>query len=339
MIQSQDFPKEITRAAPSSATYPFWWVRGIVLDVQEVERPANDDKLKHLRDTLIKIGDVDNPDDGYDVRIEGNWHSIEPNDAVSLLGHEPADAGRVSFPRLFINHHTSDYRRAYPPASRLPYGVLPIVEWKYWLAGKLPANTQTKWINGVILLGALLLPYFVVGNVLGPPIAIGLAFAVLVIATPFIIATVLLGLYLRWLVSQPRFTWESKAPLPLWAKNIADYLNHSRQDLTSVYELTAKELVKWAHKNPDPGKDWVPVQRGAHTVGLLHKSSKPDNAIAAGAAPAIVGVPFGSGRIVDSLLEGNHPSTLPAPQAAPPNTPKPIDPKTETYKNKYDLGD
>ena len=100
-------------------------MRGIVLDVQEVERPTGDDKLKHLRDLLLKVGDVDNPDDGYEVRIEGNWHNIEPNDAISLLGHERFNATRISHPRVYINHHTGDFRRAYPPSTQLTGTHLP----------------------------------------------------------------------------------------------------------------------------------------------------------------------------------------------------------------------
>lgn len=265
----QTLPPEIAQLDIFPPNFPIWWVRGIVLDVREVERPTGDDKLKHLRDTHIQVGDVDNPKDGYDLRIEGNWHNIEPNDAVSLLGHERKGAQRVSFPRLFINHHTGEYRRAYPPAARLPYGVLPIVEHKYWLAGKLPAAGASKLLNLWKLVAALCIPSLILWGVGGPLFALLFLIALLLLALPWIVAAVLLGLYVRWLLSQPRFTWEEKNPPPLFAKNILDYLNFVHFDMTPMYQVTAEKLIEWARKNPAPELEWVPAERGAHTVGLL----------------------------------------------------------------------
>ena len=244
-------------------------MRGIVLDVREVERPTGDEKLKHLRDLHLKIGDVDNPDDGYDVRIEGNWHNIEPNDAVSLLGHEPKGAARLSFPRLFINHCTGDYRRAYPPSARLTYGVLPVIERKYWLAAKSPASFAEKAQK---CLGescwSCCCPGCCCFRLAGLSRWFFLVLALL-FSVPLVAALVLGGLYLRWLVDQPPFTWEEKSPPPLVVKNVTDYVNFTRQDFTPAYEKLAESLRQWAFQNPDADLDWVPVERGTHMIGKL----------------------------------------------------------------------
>ena len=253
----------------------FWWVRGLVLEVNEVERPSDNDKLKHLRDLHLKIGDVDNPDDGYEVRIEGNWHNIEPNDAISLLGHEVKTQDRVSYPRLFINHCTGDYRRAYPVGARLPFGVLPIVEHKYWLAGALPTDGKGKLRNLWILLLAMTVPFIILGGVTGPLLAFLLFVGVLVLASPIIVLMVLLWLYLRWLLEQPRFSWEDKQLPPLWLYNVQGYIGFRRTDFTARYEKMAVALHRWALQNPAPELDWVPVARGAHTVGYLPPPPEP----------------------------------------------------------------
>ena len=104
--------------------HAFWWVRGEVLSVTEIERAtANPDKENpggRLRNRVIQIGDLDRPSDGYDIEIEGVSFPIEPNDIVSLLGHEPTSAKRVSAPRLLINHNTGGLiKRAYPRAKSL----------------------------------------------------------------------------------------------------------------------------------------------------------------------------------------------------------------------------
>lgn len=261
-----------------------WWVRGRVLDVQQVERPLNDPKLRGLfQDLQLQVSDADAPGDGYEFRIEGIHHSVELGDVVSLVGHEPADAKRISQPRLCVNHNTGSFDRVYPAASRLPYGVLPVVERKYWLAAKTPADARGKFKNLWILLAALSLPSFAIGFVAGPLAGILVGLALLILASPFIIAFALIGFYLRWLLNQPRFSTEEKELPPLILKNVRDYTDFHRFDLTALYEKIARVLHPWMLQHPEPQKKLVPVERGAHTVGLLEPAPAQ---IAAAPAPA-----------------------------------------------------
>ncbi|MBV9469562.1 MAG: hypothetical protein JOZ57_10005 [Abitibacteriaceae bacterium] len=282
MIELSAFPSSIAahirQNLPGHQT--MWWVRGLVLDIQQVERPTeNPDKQNpggRLRDLLLKVGDVDNPNDGYDVRIEGVYHQVEINDPVSLMGHEPITARRVSFPRLYINHSTGEFERAYPVATRLTYGAVPLVEHKYWLAAKTPANFAEKCKNLWILIAALAIPFFFIASFMGNPLYGGFIMILTVLLmTPLLIFSALAWAYIQWLTSQPRFSHEGKAPPPLWVHNIRQYVNFNRTDLTPLYEWLGDEIDTVVSKNPDPEKEFVPVARGIHTVGLLTASSPP----------------------------------------------------------------
>lgn len=280
--------KLLDEAMPSD--FKLWWVRGVVLDVQEVVRPTGDEKLQHLRDLVLKVGDVDNANDGYEVRIEGNHHSVEINDAVSLLGHERKNVERVSYPRLFINHNTQEFVRAYPDASSLRFGVVPAIEYKHWLAAWRPKAAG----GGCVFYGGLLV-VLGVANYLNNNGLLLMGGAALV-GVLFLLAPAIFTLLLsRWIVNvfygQPRFSFEPKyAPL-LVAHNYRYWKDFTREDLTPLYERLGHLVDVEVQANPAPELEFVPVHRGAHTVGLLtqpkpKKKRKQPKTPEAGATPA-----------------------------------------------------
>ena len=189
----QKFPSDIEAVLKKElpATHELWWVRGVVLTISEIERAtANPEKNNpggRLRNMVIQIGDLDRPSDGYDIEIEGVSFPIEPNDVVSLLGHEEKGAKRVSAPRLLINHNTGGLiERAYPLAKSLDWGVLPMIERKYSLAAKTPANPAEKLKNIFIFAGVALLPFMVFGGWLGGPLGVFVAlFLIALLVAPF----------------------------------------------------------------------------------------------------------------------------------------------------------
>lgn len=288
----REFPPAIADVLKNElpATHQFWWVRGVVLSVAEIERAtANPEKQNpggRLRNMVLQVGDLDNPDDGYDLEIEGVSYQIEVNDVVSLLGHEEKNAEQVSYPRLLINHNTGGLiTRCYPRAKSLGWGVLPMVERKYWLAAKTPANPAEKLKNFWIALAALLLPYILIGLFAGPygPFIIFGLLALLL--SPMIIGLFLAWKYMAWIEDQPRFSFESDLPR-LSVVNWRAYVNFNRQDLTRLYEKLARLFHDHALENPAPDVDFVPVDRGEHTIGLLNDAPEIPVAVSEPVAPA-----------------------------------------------------
>ena len=259
------------------ATHQLWWVRGVVLSIGEIERAtANPEKNNpggRLRNMVIQVGDLDNPSDGYDIEIEGVSYQIEPNDMVSLLGHEEKGAGQVSAPRLLINHNTGGLiERAYPLAKSLDWGVLPMIERKFWLSVKTPANPAEKFKNLWIALGVLLLPFIFLSFITGPAVVVLALVVILFLSVPWLVFVALLFKYLDWLEAQPRFSYET--PLPrLIVQNYRSFVNFNRHDLTPLYEKLARLLHVHALKNPAPDVDFVIVDRGSHTNGILSASA------------------------------------------------------------------
>ena len=261
------------------AHHKMWWVRGVVLDLHEVERPTENPEKQNpggrLRDTVLQVGDIDNPNDGYDVRIEGVHHQVEPNDIISLLGHEPLEAQRISHPRLYINHCTGEFQRAYPIATRLTYGVVPAIEYKYWLAAKTRANVKEKRRNFWMLAGAIMLGATLLLGMGNPLIALFVGGFLFLASLPLLIGLALGFAFMRFMLGQPRFSHENKVPPPLLIANCQEYINHTRTDLTALYETLAHRLHEWVRDNPDTENEWVPVARGIHTVGILSKVNAP----------------------------------------------------------------
>lgn len=271
----REFPPAIVKAMEIDDTdsHKFWWVRGVVISVTEIERAtANPEKQNpggRLRNMVLQIGDLDNPDDGYDIEIEGVSYQIERDDVVSLLGLEEKTATQVSYPRLIVNHNTGGLiERCYPLAKRLDWGVLPMVERKYWLSAKTPANPAQKTKNVWIALGALLLPFVLLGFMAGPfgPLMILGVFAFLL--SPWLFLFFGVFKYLHWIEAQPRFSFETDLPR-LTMQNYRAFVNFTRIDLTLDYEKLARLLHDHALDNPAPEVDFVIVDRGIHTNGLL----------------------------------------------------------------------
>ena len=273
--------KALIEKSMPAASQKIWWVRGIVLEVSETEHPTEKPEKQNpggrLRDLVLKIGDVDKPSDGYDVRIEGIHHEVEVNDVVSLLGHEPKNARKVSYPRLFINHNTDQFARAYPLAARLRYGLVPIVEYKYWLWARLPTKTSfaTKFSLAIFLL--VICPFLLVALVLlGMFMSLygtffgALFFAFLAIAAlPVLVPAVFFAFYVRWLNTQSRFSFEPYSTPFLFLHNLEQYFGYLCFDMTGLYEKLAHAIQAEVVGNPAPELDFVVVKRGIHTNGLL----------------------------------------------------------------------
>ena len=254
------------------ATHQLWWVRGVVLSVGEIERatanPEKDNPGGRLRNRVIQVGDLDRPSDGYDLEIEGVTYAIEPNDVVSLLGHEETDADQVSAPRLLINHNTGGLiERAYPRARTLDWGVMPMVERKYWLSTRTPATPAEKLKNLWIVLAVVLSP-FILAGLMGGWFAVFLLFGFVFIAAFFVLRQVLISEFLYWIEAQPLFSFETRLP-GLLTQNYRAFVNFKRHDLTALYEKTSRLLHSHALKNPAPDVDFVIVDRGSHTNGIL----------------------------------------------------------------------
>jgi hypothetical protein len=271
----QQFPPKVNAIinAELPATQKMWWVRGVVLNFAEIERATADPEKQNpggrLRNMVVQIGDLDNPQDGYDVEIEGVSYQLEINDIVSLLGHEAKDADQASAPRLLINHNTGGLiKRCYPLAKSLNWGVLPMVERKYWLSVKTPANPAEKLKNIWILAGVLALPFLVIGWFGG---FVALLMALLIMAfllAPWVVLAYLVTRYLDWIVEQSPFSFETPVPR-LVVQNYRAWVNFNRQDITLFYERLARALHAHAVENPDAEVEFVPVDRGSHTIGLL----------------------------------------------------------------------
>jgi hypothetical protein len=270
----QEFPPKINAVLNKELpkTQKFWWVRGVILEVVEIERAtANPEKQNpggRLRNMVLKVGDLDNPDDGYDFEIEGIHHQIEPNDLVSLLGHEPKNAKQVSHPRLVLNHSTGYFQRTYPLSKRLNWGVLPLIERKYVLAAKTPANPAEKLKNFWILLAVFVFPIVLLSFMVGPYGPIIVLGALLFLLAPWVIMVFLLLKFLGWIESQPRFTFE-KEPAGLLVTNWRGFVNFNRHDLTPLYEKLAGLFYDHVAENPAPEIGFEPVDRGMETVGAL----------------------------------------------------------------------
>lgn len=237
-----------------------WWVRGLVLDVQVVERPG-EQPGSGLKDTIVQVSDVDNPDDGYEIRFEGMYHSYELNDAVVLIGHEPQEKGRISYPRVCVNHNTGLFDRVYPPAGRMVYGRLTVAEWKFWLSAKTPVGVAGGIKN---LISLLLGPVGLFGCFLWP----GLLFLVAAFF-PFVLMGWLALRSLTMALEQPRFSGEGKKPKPYLLKNLEDWVKFDYVDLTPLYEELANRMHIWAIENPDEEGDFQIVPRGQHMIGAL----------------------------------------------------------------------
>jgi hypothetical protein len=272
----REFPPDIVKALQieEKDSHKFWWVRGVVLSVAEIERAtANPEKQNpggRLRNLVLQVGDLDNPEDGYDIEIEGVSYQIEINDMLSLLGLEPKAAKQISYPRLLINHNTGGLiERCYPLAKTLDWGVLPMIERKYWLSAKWPANPAQKMKNFWIFIGVALMPIVLIGLLTGGPLgAIGAPLLIGLLLSPMLIFLTLLWKYLNWIEAQPRFSFEKDLPR-LLVQNYRAFVNFNRADLTREYEKLARLLHEHALKNPAPDIGFVIVDRGAHTVGIL----------------------------------------------------------------------
>ena len=255
-----------------------WWVRGVVLNVEEIVRatgnPEKDNPGGRLRNRVIQIGDLDRDSDGYDVEIEGVTFPIQRDDVVSLLGHEEKGADQVSAPRLLINHSTGGpIERAYPLAKSLDWGMLPMVERKFWLSARTPANTLEKLKNLSVALTVVLSP-FVLAGLLAWPYGPLLLLAILLFAVPLIFRQILVSEFLYWLEAQPPFSFEKRLP-GLLTQNYRAFVNFNRHDLTPLYEKLARVLHVHAVKNPAPEVEFVIEDRGAHTNGLLSVPAMP----------------------------------------------------------------
>ena len=277
----QKFPSDIEAVLKTELpdTHAMWRVRGVVLNVGEIERAtANPEKNNpggRLRNMVIQVGDLDRPSDGYDVEIEGVTFPIQREDVVTLLGHEEKGAAKVSAPRLLINHTTGgQIERAYPLAKSLDWGVLPMIERKFWLSTKTPANPAEKFKNLWIALGVLLLPFIFLSFITGSAVVVLALVVILFLSVPWLVFVALLFKYLDWIEAQPRFSYET--PLPrLIVQNYRSFVNFNRQDLTPLYEKLARLLHVDAVKNPAPEVEFVIVDRGAHTNGLLSAPAAP----------------------------------------------------------------
>lgn len=263
----------LVSALPSSVW--LWQVRGIVLEVEEVIHPTENPEKQNpggrLRDLHLKIGDLDHPEDGYDVRIEGVYHQVEPFDVVSLLGHERTDAEAVSTPRLLINHNTGYFTRAYPIEKRLIYGVVPAVEYKYWLSFKYPLKPWFRFLNLWKLIFWTVVPFVVLFNIALPLFAFALLFS----AMPLIVFFVVVKYYL-WLAAQPKFSFEKGKTPSLFMRNVRDYMDSYHWDLTHVYEVAASLFHQDALDNPELDIGFVPAARGLDTIGALDEVKRPE---------------------------------------------------------------
>ena len=343
----QQFNKEISAylAGQYLGGDAFWQVRGIVLEVEEVEHPSRDEKARQLRDLLVKVGDLDDGSDGFDVRIEGVYYQIESHDIVSLVGHEREGATAVSHPRLIINHSTGGLiARVYPLGKRLIYGEMPLIEYKYWLARWLyfPRAARSlvlgvnfwkvfAWLAALWVFSKIGGEKFALFGLLGGFISMGFLLLVALSVLPTIAALKAV----ERLIAQPPFSFEKRKVPSLLMKNMGDYTSNIFFDITLAYEGLARRLHKDALKNPAPQIGFVPVERGLYTSGLLQPSVQflvPDTA------------PRPETQKPAQPTAPNRPVATAPPEQSKPRPPmprqatlEPTDPKTETYRNKTTL--
>ena len=295
-------------------THQFAWMRCEVIGVEQVERPpyksrlffAPKDAPRPAVDTRVSVIDKDTGE-GWDVRLTFA-QDIAPGDLVSLFGHEPVGADRLTVPRLLYNHNTGRYERAYRDISTMYGMVLTEINYKYVLSCRLPATSAnrrkdiqrkfhawflaaslppkirlrnyilaaipTAYLATVLLrlLAALFNPYILAS--LLPDLMLGL---VLVFAT-IVSVLVFLGLKLRHLIREPpRFRGDveySLAEMMGW-DNLTDYLRYVYWDITPLYEDAAQGVAAWVRKNPDEEAEFIaPPMRGTGEKGRIQQNPK-----------------------------------------------------------------
>lgn len=269
------FPAEVKSLidAKMPPTHLLWWIRGVVLAVSLVSVPRHGTNLPPEQDTRIKIGDLDAPGEGYDIVIKGppTSHDLAEGDIVSIFGHEPADAAIISDPRLLLMHNTGTFNRAYPDLIDKPWEHRSIIEHKYWLAARVPADRQHQLRTlGIAALVLLAIGLFITG---GNPIGILVLLLVAMFFIPLVVIPLLLALgaaaIMRQALAQKEFRGSTKAQGGL-SKAISDALKYRYIDLTNLYQDVAIAVQSWVRNNPDPAIGFVIyAQRGQGTQGWL----------------------------------------------------------------------
>ena len=252
-------------------THQMLCMRCVVMGVEQIERPpyksglffVSKDAAKPAVDTRVMVYDIDT-EEGWDLRLPFA-QDIAAGDLVSLFGHEPVRAERLTVPRLLYNHNTGRYDRAYRDISTLYGMVLTEINYKYVLSCRLPATPANRrkdiqrkfhaWFlaaslppgirlrNYVLaaiptaylvtvllrLLAALFNPYLLATFV--PDLMLGMVLAFATITSLLIFV----GLKLRHLIREPpRFRGDveySLSEMMGW-DNVTDYLRYVYWDIT-----------------------------------------------------------------------------------------------------------
>ena len=286
------------------------WVRCEVMGVEQVERPPYvsgrffSGKGKPAVDTRVAVFDKDTGE-GWDVRLTFD-QDIAAGDTVSLFGHEPVGANRLTVPRLLYNHNTDRYDRAYRDISTATGTALTEIDYKYVLSCRLPATLNNRrrdigrkfrdWFLTPSLPPGILLRNYL----LAAPVALYLATVVfrllLALFVPWVLLLFLndlmLGmvffmalsvslmvfvmLKLRHLIYEPpRFRGDVE--YSLWElmglTNLSDYLRYVYWDITPVYEDAAQGVAAWVRENPDEVAEFIaPPLRGTGEKGRIQQS-------------------------------------------------------------------
>lgn len=268
-------PAEVKKLidATMPPSHQFWWMRAVVLAVSLVSVPRQGTNLPPAQHTRIKIGDLDAPGEGYDLVIKGSpaTHDLAEGDLVSIFGHEPVDATVLSDPRLLLMHNTGTFTRAYPDVIDKPWDHRSVIEHKYWLAARVPADRphQLRIIGSaaLILLG---ISFFITGgNPLGIVVLLLVAMIFFfMIGLPLLYA-ILMGKVIKRALAQEEFQGTTKARRG-FSVLLSDLLQYRYISLTSLYQEMANAIHAYVKSHPDYNVGFViQEQRGPGTQGRL----------------------------------------------------------------------
>lgn len=250
-------PEEIAQVVKEKIVpgYKMWWIRGIVLGARLVDHGDG------WTTTLVQVGDLDAPGEGYDVSLEGKGFEFAEGDLVSLFGHEPIAAGVVTSPRFLIHHNTGTYTRAYDDPNTHPRSLGNYTESVNRLACKVPAGSKSRlkrfWIPLAVIAGLSILTQ-------------GLFLLVVAFAFMCVLYLGIFGLAIHAMISKLNQKGEfargkKKSPLKQWLESS----KYQYANITSLYEDVAVGIHRWIRQNPDKEKGFVVVARGRGTQGRL----------------------------------------------------------------------
>ena len=244
--------------AQMPATHKMWWMRGLVMHAEQVHSAEGLATVVPKIITKVQVFDIDS-EEGHEMMLMGEGYDFAEGDAVSLFGHELADAQNPTTARLILSHNTGRYARAYPEDLFYP-NTWHFGEFKNRLSCRTDLTSSQKTSKIAVIVGVFLLSGCVT---MGATIFLGLL--LLMVGVPMLM---LQHGTARW--ANPAFSGQKKQTeaTNLWGQ-FQDYLSTKYQNVMPVYEQMAGTMTDWVYQNPDNEKGFKATPRGGGQRGQL----------------------------------------------------------------------